>query len=227
MNTLAIERRSPRPNAWIMLGVFVVGMVATLASDQTLWRTAYVGSRDAVHTLEDRDWYRLMRVMGYWPTWVLIAAGLTIARPYATRSLDRFERHAGAWIVLSGGIAGLLAEGLKLVLSRERPSELGVHEGMWRGLFSGLTNSHNLGMPSSHAAVAFGACFMVGRIWPRLAPLTLLTAIACGISRMLAGAHFASDVFLGASVGYVVCWAVESAALAGEPIRPAEGAALR
>ena len=224
MNSLSLDRRSTRPSALIMLGVFIVGLVATLNADQQIWQATHLGN---VHDLEQKDWYRLMRLMGYWPTWVLVSLAITMARPHATRSMDRLERHAGLWIILSGGVAGLLAEGLKLVIGRDRPSDVGWHEGMWRGVFSGFSDSHNLSMPSSHAAVAFGACLMIGRIWPRLTSLMLVAAMACAVSRLLAGAHFASDVFLAGAVGYVVCWAVESAALAGEPIRPAEGAALR
>ena len=39
---------------------------------------------------------------------------------------------------------------------------------------------------------------MAGRLWPKLAPVFWLLAVGCGLSRVLAKAHFVSDVVLAA-----------------------------
>lgn len=146
--------------------------------------------------VQNHDWYRLLRIMGYLGTWILVCI-VYIAH-------DR-HRHRGLAVLLSAGFAGLFAELLKLVIARERP----VHDGViqpglyhFRGLFSGFEDGSNLGLPSSHAAVAFGGCFMLIYFLPRTRNTLFLLALGCGITRMLTGAHFATDVYLGAVLGW-------------------------
>jgi undecaprenyl-diphosphatase len=103
-------------------------------------------------------------------------------------------------LVLSPAMAGAGAELLKLVIGRERPTESGAH--VWRGLFSGFDNGTGLGLPSSHAAVAFGGAFAGALLVPRLRCLLVTLACGCGATRMLTGDHFLSDVVGGALLGY-------------------------
>ncbi|NQX96213.1 MAG: phosphatase PAP2 family protein, partial [Erythrobacter sp.] len=60
----------------------------------------------------------------------------------------------------------------------------------------------NLAFPSSHAAVAFGGCLMMAYFMPRARIFLILLAIGCGISRMLVGAHFATDVYVAGLIGW-------------------------
>jgi len=146
--------------------------------------------------IEYHDWYRLLRIMGYMGTWIVIAA-VFIAH-------DR-NRHRGVALILAPLLAGALAELLKLVISRERPVLNGeIQPGLYhfRGLFAGFSDGSNLGFPSSHAAVAFGGCLMLACFVPRARSMLLALAIGCAITRMLCGAHFATDVFGGALLGW-------------------------
>lgn len=146
--------------------------------------------------IENHDWYRLLRIMGFMGTWILVCI-VYIAH-------DR-NRHRGLAIFLSALFAGMFAELLKLVFARERPISCGeIQPGLYhfRGLFSGFQDGSNLGIPSSHAAVAFGGCMMLACFLPRTRFTLFMLALGCGITRMLSGAHFATDVFVGALIGF-------------------------
>jgi membrane-associated phospholipid phosphatase len=72
-----------------------------------------------------------------------------------------------------------------------------------RGLFAGFWNGSNLGLPSSHAAVAAGGAAALIAWRPAVWPIAVVLAAGCAMTRLLSGAHFLSDVTLGAIVGYV------------------------
>lgn len=180
--------------------VFVLAALTLL--DRWLWSVARVND---LWALEARDWYRLLRIAGYWPTWVV--AGLVVEAWRRDRGVERarvalLERPA-VQMCVSAGLAGLAAEILKIAVSRERPGPSGEFTFHWpfSALFEG--SPYGWGMPSSHAAVAFGAAFMILRQSRAAGWVALLLACGCGLSRMLTGAHFASDVVVGAMLGWV------------------------
>src|SRR5690606_5099200 len=95
----------------------------------------------------------------------------------------------------------------KPIIARERPvgEEIALRPGFYhfRGLFDGFIHpTSGLGFPSSHAAVAFAGSLMLAVFLPRARTLLIILAACCGITRMLTGAHFASDVFAGALLGW-------------------------
>jgi membrane-associated phospholipid phosphatase len=101
--------------------------------------------------------------------------------------------------VISGGVA----EVLKLLFRRERP---GLHDGasVFRAFSDRPFSTSALGMPSSHVMVAFAGAVVLARLFPRTAPVAYLLAAGCAATRVLAHAHFASDVVVGALAGWAV-----------------------
>ena len=104
--------------------------------------------------------------------------------------------------------AGLLADGLKLLVARERPS-LAEAGGPILDTFVGwlplFQDNHRLqSFPSGHTATAVGLavalCFLYPRGW------WLFSAIAAlsGIQRIESESHFLSDVLVGAAIGCLV-----------------------
>ena len=59
-------------------------------------------------------------------------------------------------------------------------------------------------MPSSHTLVAFGAAAALAALFPRTRWVWYALAAGCGVSRVLAQAHFLSDVTVAAVVGVVL-----------------------
>ena len=58
--------------------------------------------------------------------------------------------------------------------------------------------------PSRHACFAALAAVFLCKIAPKLRPLALALAGIVAAARVVTGAHFASDVFVGAAIGYAM-----------------------
>lgn len=202
-----VRSRAARILAFLLIAAAVIG-AAHLLDVPVAMRVRYPGAGDA-------DWGRMLRVAGYVPTWVLVSIALVL--------IDRARLRAGwapafpfrdMWsrgVLLAGAAAasGLLAEGVKLVVRRERPQ---IADGRvvyaFRALADQTLSTAGLGMASSHAAVAFGAGFMLWRLHPAGWPVWLALGVGCAATRVLSSAHFVSDVVAGAVVGYAVAWAL-------------------
>jgi membrane-associated phospholipid phosphatase len=119
-------------------------------------------------------------------------------------------------LVRAGGMttaAGLLAAGVKLIVSRHRPVAY-LREG------PGLRADSTFGewppdlfrdydwqsFPSAHTATAAALAIAVVWLYPRLRPLAVAVAVAVGAQRVVALAHYPSDVLAGAAIGWCVGW---------------------
>ncbi len=194
MRYLSPREKKCRRSRRVRIALFILGaFVLFTLLDFPLLHLFY---NDPPQHINDHDWYRLLRILGYMGTWIL--GGII----FMTHDRDR---HRGLALIFAPLLAGAAAELLKLIIARERPVHNGIiQEGLYhfRAPFSGFSDNTNLGFPSSHAAVAFGGCLMLACFLPRARTLLLLLAIGCGITRMLPGAHFATDVVGGALLGW-------------------------
>ena len=166
---------------------------AALLLDPWIWQ----------HVRYDRvyetDWGRLLRVFGSLVLWVPLAAAVLLER----RSRDR-PGAGTTWLLFWGPVvSGGVAEVLKMLFRRERP---GLHDGavVFRAFSDRPFNTSALGMPSSHAMVAFAGAAILARLFPRTAPVAYGLAAGCALTRLLARAHFGSDVIVGALAGWAV-----------------------
>lgn len=66
-------------------------------------------------------------------------------------------------------------------------------------------------MPSGHAAVSFAGLVMIGMLFPRIKWATWTMAIIIGLSRIYVGAHWPSDIILGAFIGMLCADFVKAA----------------
>ena len=179
---------------------FTLALVATTAVFLLLpgldaWAFVHVRA-EGVYT---RDWGRLLRVMGFAPTWVLIALGITLSRRGLRASRgDRAVRTPGLFLLASIAATGLVGELVKLAVRRGRPGpSAGLYELVpWTGSWS----TGALGFPSTHAIVAFAGTFAMARLSPRSAPVWLALGAGCALTRLLDGKHFLSDVVAAAAL---------------------------
>lgn len=181
---------------------------------------------DMRHT-EGRDWHRLFRLMGSFTAWLLIAAGYWFhdhanrhnSTLYATHRLGPAPWSRSLFLLACVASAGLIAEGLKLVIRRDRPdarlnldqtlsqslpATFDYHWSKGAGSMSEFFASSDLGIPSSHAAAAFGGALALAILHPRLWVPALALASGCASTRLLARDHYVSDVIAGAAVGLIV-----------------------
>lgn len=151
----------------------------------------------------DHDWGRLLRLVGYLWTWVIVAA-VFVAHDRAPRdgTAPRGGFRRGGLLLAAPVVAGLLAEVAKMLVRRVRPNLTdGLH--VLRPWSDQPFATKDLGLPSSHAVVAFAAATMLARLLPWGAPLWYALAVACAVTRVVSQAHFLSDVIAGALVGYL------------------------
>lgn len=129
---------------------------------------------------------------------VLLVAGWIFARPNILK--------AGFESAVAHGLAALFSNGLKHLLGRPRPKF--VHSGEWEfapSMESGLDS-----FPSGHTSATFAVATVFVKRFPILAPLWLGLASFVGLSRVLRGAHFPTDIFGGAVMG-VLCGSIAAA----------------
>lgn len=219
MNTTAPTPSTMTAQPRAVLRVTLLGAVALSA----LLIAAHVLDVPAVPALDLRDdnaqgqdWYRALRVLGYAPVWFVV--GLLYVLVDSGRAGGwRGALGRGPFIAASAALSGALAEALKGVFMRGRPDARVMHEPPlpeaertfeYLFLARGSVEWSDLGIPSSHTAVAFGAAAALSWLHPRVAPIMLACAMGCGLTRVFSRAHYMSDIVAGALVGWLVCGAM-------------------
>jgi len=191
------DRSAIRARA-VIVGMVVAVLIAH-ALDPWAMRTIHLG------------WYegsfveRVIKSFGDARVWLIVAIGLIAidsARTLAPPIRDRFTR--AATLLLSVVAAGLLAEGAKLVIRRMRPEHAAEGAYAFRSFGEATLSTSGLGMPSSHAAVALAAAFILARSTPRASAVLAALAALCCLGRVAAGAHYLSDVVAAAPIAYGV-----------------------
>lgn len=107
-----------------------------------------------------------------------------------------------AFLIFSSVLsAGIVAKIIKICVGRFRPiffEALGI-TGFRPLSLDWAFNS----MPSGHTTATFAGLVMAGMLAPKIKPITWTLAIIVGVSRVAIGAHWPTDVILGAFVGMV------------------------
>jgi membrane-associated phospholipid phosphatase len=176
-------RRSVR---FVLLAILVI-VVAHLGDR---WAWSHLVSRGVY----DHDLGRMLRTIGYLPFWLV--AGLALW-------LQSRDARRGLLLALTPGVGGLIDEVLKILSQRERP---GLHDGAYffRSFAGEWWKTSDIGLPSSHAMVAFSAAWILCRFYPKASVVWIGLAAGCAITRVAAQAHFLSDVTVAAVAGVVV-----------------------
>lgn len=140
--------------------------------------------------------------------WMIYGSGFTVILAYIVHRVSRNETLAGRartarrlslYFFLTIGAASALVHLFKIIVGRARPelfAELGAYS-----LTPFANDNLFQSFPSGHSAAVgsfFGAFSMLA---PRLRPLFFLGALAIGISRVIVGAHYPSDVAAGLLLG--------------------------
>jgi undecaprenyl-diphosphatase len=155
-----------------------------LAGDHRLMR--------AVHRWQPPGWFRLwmMAATRAGDGWLWYAIGVLVALfggPGRGRALGASAASAGCSIALFSRV--------KRLVGRRRPCHLEPHS------WADLLPPDQFSFPSGHTMTALSVCVPLALFYPVLAPGLFLCAISIGMSRVVLGMHFLTDVLAGAALG--------------------------
>lgn len=177
---------------WLIVSVVVIG--AAHLADATAWRVLRMPN------VYDKDWGRLLRSLGYLPTWGAVALA------YWLEARDRpGGGRVAAYLALAPTLGGLVAEIGKILFRRLRPDEINFAYA-FRPYSDHFWSNRGMGLPSSHTLVAFAGAAALARVFPRARWVSYVLAGGCAITRVMANAHFLSDVTVAACLGVAVGW---------------------
>ena len=175
-----------------MIALGVVLVAAAHVADEIVWREL----RDP--RVNERDWGRFLRSMGYLPLWIALAAAFWLHdRP------GRGWGWRGGLLLAAPAAGGIAAELLKLLIRRLRPDD-GTFGYVFRAFSEAPFSTRGLGMPSSHVLVAFGGATALARLFPKSWPVGYILAAGCALTRVLTTQHYLSDVVAAAALGWLV-----------------------
>jgi len=181
-----------RPGLFLFGAFFAAGTVATTA-DCALARWLASGPCPAWlwHVLE------ICERFGDGLMVVFVAAAVFLLDPHKRWALPRVV--GGPWL------AGLTANLVKMSIVRIRPRHFELAGDVWSsfGRWLPLASAGSMGQsfPSGHSATAFGMAAVLAWLYPGGRWLFFSMAVLVAVQRMVSGAHFLSDVLVGAGLG--------------------------
>jgi membrane-associated phospholipid phosphatase len=130
----------------------------------------------------------------------------------AIHQLDPDRRWAIPRVLACAFGAGILADVLKLVIFRVRPHSGGLDGTVWStfGEWFPLLGIGSSGQsfPSAHTATAVGFAAALIWLYPQGRLLFSTLAVLVGCQRIACGAHYLSDVLIGAAAGCLTAQAL-------------------
>lgn len=142
---------------------------------------------------------------------VLLAGGgaALLTRKESVRSALRRLAGIGGFVFVGVGLPSLFTTIVKRMIGRSRPAHLETVGAFDFRTFSWLDWTYQ-SFPSGHTTTGFALCFVVSFLFPRTFPLMLVLATLVGVSRIVLGAHYATDVLAGAVVGTLGAYLVRN-----------------
>ena len=200
---------------WILVGAIItVACVAAgvLGLDKVVYSWIH-NTNCNPWTLGDDIWCaaayilgRIFRVSVWLVVSVLAVLSFFIYKAVTNENDFRFAfvkiKNSYAFYLLCSVVMATVATGvLKFLIGRSRPV---IYEALNATFFVPFTTESVFNsMPSGHTAVSFAGLVMLGMLFPRIKWATWTLATVIGLSRIYVGAHWPSDVILGAFIGMV------------------------
>jgi membrane-associated phospholipid phosphatase len=165
---------------------------------------------------KDRPGVRALGILGEvggWRALLALSAGTLV---WGLAARDRRLADAGRRMLGAGVLASLTKMTAKRLVHRTRPNVLmdeGFYVKGWLGPNAGPWQS----FPSGHSALSVAVARAVGRAYPEVRFPAYGGAAAVAFIQVLRGAHFPSDVIVGAAIGIAAEAAAEALAAAPTP----------
>jgi len=160
--------------------------------------------------------FMIITTLGNSAIWYGVALGgianaylKTRKKPETNAPLLRKRVRAWMFLIVSLALSGILVNAIKLVVGRGRPSDLFAKGETAYYPLSSITESWSF--PSGHSQSIWGAMIALAWIYPPLRPICFSIAALVSVSRVVVGAHYASDVVAGAFFGVAAAYLVRDA----------------
>jgi membrane-associated phospholipid phosphatase len=209
-------RDSRRKFRWLVPCFLILASAASLLIDVPL-ASVFAGNRrpEALDRSPLREVVEACEWFGHgWGATAIIIAVVVL-----------YPRKMGClpWMFAGSLGSGLVVDIVKLIIHRTRPRDFDLTGTVWET----FTRESNAGIsmqsfPSAHTATAFGLAVMLASLFPRCRWLFLIMAMLVGMQRIVSSAHFPSDVFAGAAVGWFVGTVCANAMMSRHETREAE-----
>lgn len=141
----------------------------------------------------------------YWMLAGLLVFVVIAFHPKFRPKLHKHLKLAGLAIISGLTARYIITELIRFFYNRPRPFEIFGPENNFVQL---LDHAAGGSFPSGHASFAFAIATVVSFYYPKISILFFLAAISTGISRVVAGIHWPSDILGGAIVGIGTAWLV-------------------
>lgn len=204
---LGLNRRNwPDYLGALVLVLFVVLFFDVYASrTATAWNAEWRQPFEFVTNFGLSDWVLL-------PTALAFIVCFIAFRLRPLGSLSRQSWYEGAllsgFIFLAVGGPGLATNLLKRIFGRGRPVVYDDHGAFdFIHVFNDWTYQS---FPSGHSTTAMATAIVIGFLAPRFFRLFLIIALVTGISRVVVGDHYPTDVIAGFAMGLVGAFAVRN-----------------
>ena len=223
--------RSPAARIALWTGAVVLFEIAAI-----LWLDRPVATYVHEHGESWRPACELIQRLGIGTPYVVLFAALFVALRWGGY-LPPLRRWAigmraaapvAAFLFAAVAASGLAVDLLKVIFGRARPRlffAAGTYDFTWLGLGSSYWS-----FPSGHAATAAAIMTALWCLWPRHLLFYVALAAVVAASRVVMGAHYPSDVLMGAFVAVLLTRALAAlfAHFQALPVysRPARGAVL-
>jgi len=203
---LGLNRKTwPDRMAWLIFVLFGLVFIDAWAS-QTLqawpdvWRQPFAFITDFGLS----DWVLLPSLAVF----LLAFLALRLTRPGFLRRVFWETAMVSSFVFVGVGVPGLMTNLLKRLFGRGRPPEF---EESGAFAFQHFLNDWTFqSFPSGHAATAMATAFVVGFMAPRFFRLILIIALATGLSRIVVGMHYPTDIIAGFAVGMLGAYAMRN-----------------
>lgn len=150
------------------------------------------------------DWMLIPALVGALGFYAFSRISKDILRQQQARLLAALS----AFVLAGIGLPGLTANLLKRSIGRARPmsiEEVGIFH-----FVPVINGSTYQSFPSGHTTTIFALAAVIMFFWPKTAWWVLIGAALVGLSRVMVGVHFPTDVFGGILVGTFGAFAVRN-----------------
>lgn len=124
-------------------------------------------------------------------------------------TLFLWKENKRRWIIplwLSALFSVLISFLIKIIIHRKRPFETGIVSVLGI-IFNFMRNNFNVwdfSFPSMHTMIVFAALPVLDKEFKKFKYVWIVFAVLAGFSRVYFGAHYLSDVLVGAIIGYLI-----------------------